>query len=47
VLRTAKNKARVLPGPDAKLFDLIVRVTGSGYMRWFVPMNRRLLPPTR
>jgi NADP-dependent 3-hydroxy acid dehydrogenase YdfG len=43
----AKNKARVLPGPDAKLFDLIVRVTGSAYMRLFVPMNRRLLPPTR
>ena len=43
----AKNKARVLPGPDAKLFDVIVRVMGSGYMRVFVPMNRRLLPPTR
>ena len=43
----AKNKARVLPGPDAKLFDLVVRVMGSGYMRVFVPMNRRLLPPTR
>jgi len=43
----AKNKARVLPGPDAKLFDLIVRVAGSGYMRLFIPMNRRLLAPTR
>ena len=43
----AKNKARVLPGADAKLFDLIVRLTGSGYMRLFVPMNRRLLPRTR
>jgi NAD(P)-dependent dehydrogenase (short-subunit alcohol dehydrogenase family) len=43
----AKNKARVLPGADAKLFDFIVRLTGSGYMRLFVPMNRRLLPPTR
>jgi NAD(P)-dependent dehydrogenase (short-subunit alcohol dehydrogenase family) len=43
----AKNKARVLPGPDAKLFDFVVRLTGSGYMRLFVPMNRRLFPPTR
>ena len=43
----AKNKARVLPGADAKLFDFIVRLTGSGYMRVFVPMNRHLLPPTR
>jgi NADP-dependent 3-hydroxy acid dehydrogenase YdfG len=41
------NKARVLPGADAKLFDAIVRVMGSGYMRLFVPMNKRLLPPTR
>ena len=41
------NRARVLPGADAKLFDAIVRLTGSGYMRLFVPMNKRLLPPTR
>ena len=39
----AKNKARVLLGADAKLFDLIVRLTGSGYMRLFVPMN--MAPP--
>jgi NADP-dependent 3-hydroxy acid dehydrogenase YdfG len=43
----AKNKARVLPGPDAKLFDALVRLTGAGYMRLLVPLNRRLLPPTR
>ena len=43
----AKNKARVLPGPDAKLFDFVVRLTGSGYMRLFVPIYRRLLPRTR
>jgi NAD(P)-dependent dehydrogenase (short-subunit alcohol dehydrogenase family) len=42
-----KNKARVLPGADAKLFDFIVRLTGSGYMRLFVPLYRRLLPPSR
>jgi NAD(P)-dependent dehydrogenase (short-subunit alcohol dehydrogenase family) len=43
----AKGSARVLPGADAKLFDLIVRATGSGYQRVFMPMNKRLLPPTR
>jgi NAD(P)-dependent dehydrogenase (short-subunit alcohol dehydrogenase family) len=43
----ARNRARVLPGPDAKLFDLIVRGMGSGYQRVFMPMNRRLLPPSR
>ena len=48
VLRAvAANKARVLPGADAKLFDAIVRLAGSGYMRVFIPMNRRLLPPSR
>ena len=43
----AKNKARVLPGPDAKLSDFVVRLTGSGYMRLFVPVYKRLLPPSR
>jgi hypothetical protein len=43
----AKNKARVLPGADAKLSDFVVRATGSGYMRLFVPLYRRLLPPSR
>ena len=43
----AKDKARVLPGADAKLFDFIVRLTGSGYMRLFAPLYRRLLPPSR
>ncbi|WP_123025304.1 SDR family NAD(P)-dependent oxidoreductase [Mycolicibacterium stellerae] len=43
----AKNKARVLPGADAKLSDFVVRATGSGYMRVFVPLYRRLLPPSR
>jgi NADP-dependent 3-hydroxy acid dehydrogenase YdfG len=43
----AKGKPRVLVGPDAKVFDLIVRVMGSGYQRLFIQMNKRLLPPTR
>src|SRR6201996_2005389 len=30
-----KNKARVLVGPDAKVLDVIVRITGSGYQRLF------------
>ena len=43
----AKNKARVLPGFDAKSYDLLVRLTGSGYMRVLLPLHRRLSPPTR
>lgn len=30
-----KNKARVLVGPDAKALDLLVRLTGSGYLKIF------------
>ena len=30
-----KNKARVLVGPDAKVLDIMVRLTGSGYQRLF------------
>lgn len=43
----AKNKARVLPGPDAKVFDFVVRVAGSRYMTVFGPLYKRLLPPSR
>lgn len=39
-----KNKARVLVGPDAKVVDLLVRITGSGYQRLFAPINRRIIP---
>lgn len=39
-----KNKARVLVGPDAKVLDLLVRVTGSGYQRLFMPVLGRMLP---
>ncbi|KUH87740.1 MULTISPECIES: SDR family oxidoreductase [unclassified Mycobacterium] len=41
-----KNKARVLVGPDAKVQDLIVRLTGSGYQRLFTAVAGRLLPST-
>jgi NADP-dependent 3-hydroxy acid dehydrogenase YdfG len=39
-----KNKARVLVGPGAKAFDLVVRLTGSGYQRIFSPVTSRLMP---
>ena len=42
-----KNKARVLVGPDAKVLDLIVRITGSGYQRLFAPVLGRMKPPSR
>ncbi|GAQ34173.1 short-chain type dehydrogenase/reductase [Mycobacterium pseudoshottsii JCM 15466] len=39
-----KNKARVLVGPDAKALDIVVRLTGSGYQRLFMPVLGRLVP---
>jgi short-subunit dehydrogenase len=39
-----KNKARVLVGTDAKVLDLLVRLTGSGYQRLFSPVVGRMLP---
>ena len=39
-----KNRARVLVGPDAKVLDLIVRVSGSGYQRFFSSVMSRLAP---
>ena len=39
-----KNKARVLVGPDAKVLDLLVRLTGSGYQRVFPMAMGRLIP---
>jgi NAD(P)-dependent dehydrogenase (short-subunit alcohol dehydrogenase family) len=48
VLRAVvKNKARVLPGADAKMYDALVRMTGAGYMRLLLPLHKRLSPPTR
>lgn len=37
------NRARVLVGPDAKVLDLVVRITGSGYQRLLRPVLGRLL----
>ncbi|PJK19122.1 SDR family NAD(P)-dependent oxidoreductase [Mycolicibacterium goodii] len=39
-----KNKARVLVGPDAKVLDIIVRITGSGYQRLFSAVASRAMP---
>ena len=39
-----RNKARVLVGPDAKVLDLIVRITGSGYQRLFSTVMARMVP---
>jgi len=39
-----KKKARVLVGPDAKVLDLVVRVTGSGYQRLFSGALSKALP---
>jgi NADP-dependent 3-hydroxy acid dehydrogenase YdfG len=39
-----KNKARVLVGADAKVLDLIVRITGSGYQRLFSSVLTKAMP---
>jgi NADP-dependent 3-hydroxy acid dehydrogenase YdfG len=39
-----KNKARVLVGTDAKVLDVIVRATGSGYQRLFSTVMSRMVP---
>jgi len=39
-----KNKARVLVGPDAKVLDIVVRLTGSGYQRLVAAVTTRAMP---
>ena len=39
-----KNKAKVLVGPGARMFDVVVRATGSGYERIFGPLTGRMMP---
>jgi NADP-dependent 3-hydroxy acid dehydrogenase YdfG len=39
-----KKKARVLVGADAKVLDVIVRITGSGYQKLFSTAVSRALP---
>jgi NADP-dependent 3-hydroxy acid dehydrogenase YdfG len=38
-----KNKARVLVGPDAKVLDIMVRLTGSGYQRLVAAVTTRAM----
>ncbi|MGV0793367.1 SDR family NAD(P)-dependent oxidoreductase [Mycolicibacterium sp. XJ1819] len=42
-----RNRARVLVGADAKVLDLIVRVTGSGYQRLFSAATARFMPTAK
>jgi NADP-dependent 3-hydroxy acid dehydrogenase YdfG len=39
-----KKKARVLVGADAKVLDVVVRLTGSGYQRLFASALAKALP---
>ncbi|MGV0626360.1 SDR family NAD(P)-dependent oxidoreductase [Mycolicibacter minnesotensis] len=39
-----KNQARVLIGNDARVLDLLVRITGSGYQRLFSTVIPRFMP---
>ena len=39
-----KKHARVLVGPDAKILDIVVRLTGSGYQRLFSNVTRLVMP---
>ena len=40
----AKGKAKVLVGADAKILDVFVRVTGSGYQRVLSTLAARFMP---
>ncbi|MDF2823195.1 MAG: acetoin dehydrogenase, partial [Mycobacterium sp.] len=39
-----KKKARVLVGPDAKVLDVLVRITGSGYQKLFLRAVTKTMP---
>ncbi|WP_153504233.1 SDR family NAD(P)-dependent oxidoreductase [Cumulibacter manganitolerans] len=42
-----RGKARVLVGPDAKVLDVLVRLTGAGYQRVVARTAGRAGPPVR
>ena len=42
-----KNRARVLIGPDTKVLDLLVRITGSSYQRFVPAVLGRFIPSPR
>ncbi|MGK2869046.1 MAG: acetoin dehydrogenase, partial [Mycobacterium sp.] len=39
-----KDRARVLVGADAKILDVFVRITGSGYQKLFATVANGLIP---
>lgn len=41
----AKKRARVLVGADAKIIDVLIRLSGSGYQDVLVSLYRRFMPP--
>ena len=43
----AKNKAKVLVGADAKILDVFVRASGSGYQRVITALAGRFMPRMR
>ena len=42
-----KKRARVLVGADAKILDVLVRLTGSAYQDLFLHVSSRLMPGAR
>ena len=40
-----KNKARVLVGNDAKVFEIVIRAVGAGYQSFLPRIMSRLAPP--
>lgn len=46
ILRAVRrNQPRILVGPDTKILDLLLRLTGSAYQRVVPPLAARLVPP--
>jgi short-subunit dehydrogenase len=46
ILRAVRrDQPRILIGPDTKILDLLVRLTGSAYQRVVPPMAARFVPP--
>jgi NADP-dependent 3-hydroxy acid dehydrogenase YdfG len=43
----SKRRARVLVGADAKILDVLVRLTGSAYQDLFLKVTTRLMPGAR
>lgn len=42
-----KNKARILIGNDAKMFEIVIRALGAGYQGVFPRVVKKLSPPAR